>query len=263
VEGASLVERRFALFLALTLLIWTGYIGLQMFLAPPPQPVAQQPEGEPAADEADPLTDVPADAADDPVPPGDAAEPAVPREAAAGPDAARASAALARGTVGSLDPASPYKLLVHWNNRGAAIERVELVGYWAVDYYSGHLGHLALADAESDGAIVHVVGPGTAAALAQPSDPSVKPGLQPADVIKSIDDVPVTNAAALTNYLEERTRPDQSVKLIVERKGLANPVTFTARLTRRPWRSSSRSRTSIQPRMEDCKPFPTIRCRCY
>lgn len=212
------MERRFALFLALTLLIWSVFIGIQMWLAPPPQPVADLPEDDPAGEVAPAEEAPPAPDAERPVPD----RPEAPRVAAPRP-----AVSPAQGTLGSLDPSTenPYKLLVHWNNRGAAIERVELVGYWAVDHYSGHLGHLALTDAPSGGALVNIVGPGTAAAIA---------GLVPGDVIQQIDELPIVSPLALENYLEERTRPGQTVALMVQRQGAATSITLSAQLTRRP-----------------------------
>src|SRR5258708_562676 len=112
------------------------------------------------------------------------------RDAAAPPPAEPPTPRL-RGTRGSGDPASPYKMLVTWDNHGAAVERVELNSprYKSVEDYSGYLGHLALADAKSGGTTVRVVGPGTPAANAQASG-NVKGGLAAGDEIPQIDGQP-------------------------------------------------------------------------
>src|SRR5205814_10558616 len=70
-------------------------------------------------------------------------------QAAVGAALAAASAVpLQRLTLGSLDPASPSKLLVTLTNRGAAVERVELNNprYKSVEDQSGYLGHIAPTD---------------------------------------------------------------------------------------------------------------------
>jgi YidC/Oxa1 family membrane protein insertase len=139
------------------------------------------------------------------------------------------------GTLGTLDPTSDATMLVTWDSRGAAIERVELNSprYKSVEDLSGYLGHLALTDAKSGGAEVNVVGPGTPAALAK-SAGSIGPGLIVGDVIEKIDSQDVADAATVTTYLETRTRPRQSITLVVRRKDLPQPIEFTAVLVRRP-----------------------------
>jgi YidC/Oxa1 family membrane protein insertase len=234
------VERRFVIFLVLTLLLWSGFIALQMYLAPkrPPAPqpdpnavakVAEKADGKDGKKEQldqaklDEKEPVKADGEQPPKQPEvapPAAEPTVPR---------------LRGTLGSGDPASPYKMLVTWDNHGAAVERVELNSprYKSVEDNSGYLGHLALADAKSGGATVRVVGPGTPAANAQASG-SIKGGLAAGDVIQQIDGQPAADAATVEHYLEKKTRPGQSVTLTVQRASVSQPIQFTAQLARRP-----------------------------
>ncbi|MEP2307271.1 MAG: preprotein translocase YidC, partial [Rhodopirellula bahusiensis] len=73
-------------------------------------------------------------------------------------------------TLGSMDPASGYVMLVTLNSRGGGIERIELterkengrLKYRRVDVRSGYLGYLAADPAATDlGIRVNVVGPGT------------------------------------------------------------------------------------------------------
>src|SRR5262249_29522720 len=94
-------------------------------------------------------------------------------------------------SIGSADPASNYRMLVIFNNRGAAMERVGLNGprYRDLEDRSGFLGYLAAVDApKRSGAMVLVVGAGT---------PAEKAGLMPSDVIQAIGDSPISTAADL------------------------------------------------------------------
>ena len=150
------MERRFAIFLVLTVLLWGGFLAVRAFLLPQPPPVAKQPaKVAPAAPAAARQDQQPAEA------PAAVDKPA--------PAAAPAEAVAARkGQLGSLLPNSGYAMLVTWDNHGAAIERVELNSprYKSVEDFSGYLGHLDLTNPKEGGAEVQVVGPGTPAALA-------------------------------------------------------------------------------------------------
>src|SRR4029450_10358001 len=99
----------------------------------------------------------------------------------------------------SLDPASGVTMLVTWDSRGAAIERVELNSprYKSVEDLRGYPGPVELTDAKSGGAEVTVVGPGTPAALAK-SAGTIGPGLIVGDVIEKIDSQDVVDAATVT-----------------------------------------------------------------
>lgn len=226
------MERRFAIFLVITLLIWLGFFGLQATFGPkrpklpPPNPQAKAPApaaGNPAA--ANPAGGNPA--AGNPAPEIKPAPPAVVPEAP--------TVAHRRGYLGTLDPTSPYRMLVTWDNHGAVIERVELNSprYRSVEDYTGYLGQLDLTDAKG-GAVVQVVGPGTPAALAKPSAAGLPAGLQAADVIEQIDGKPVTDRRMIEDYLHEKTHPGQNIILTVRRSGQDKPLTLTAVLGRRP-----------------------------
>jgi YidC/Oxa1 family membrane protein insertase len=223
------VERRFALFLVTTLLIWLTFFALQArFFPPRPQPQAakekkldkegQQPgAGQKAEDQqADqPQPDQPPGAADEVKAPP--ALPATPRQWVA---------------IGSADPASGFSSLFIFDNRGAALERVELNGprYKSVEDHSGYLGHLALAPVAGGGAEVRVVGHGTPAALAVSQD-KLPQGLAVGDVILQIDGRPMHDEQSVESYLRQ-TRPGQRVTLQVRRG--ERTLTFTTVLTRRP-----------------------------
>jgi YidC/Oxa1 family membrane protein insertase len=130
-----------------------------------------------------------------------------------------------RGTLGSLDTASPYRMLVSWSNRGAVIERVELnsPGYRDLERRSGYLGYLAPTDApHKAGALVRVVGPGSPAAAA---------GLQVDDVITQFGAQKVATAADLVAALAT-SEPNQQVDILVTRQGAAKKL--SAQLVRQP-----------------------------
>lgn len=113
-------------------------------------------------------------------------------------------------TLGSLDPQSPYRMLVTLSNRGAGVIRIELNDrrYRATEVRHGYLGHLAGDDETAvDGCIVQVVGPGT---------PAEKAGLQPGDEIIALNDQPVGSWPQLNSRLRY-TRPGQTVRLKVRR----------------------------------------------
>jgi YidC/Oxa1 family membrane protein insertase len=219
------VERRFALFLVLTVLMWTGFLALRMYLAPPQPPVAEQAEdakqeepkkGEKKAEEAPKKPEV---------------EPARPKVAA--PDAAKNAREWV--TIGSADPASGFGGLYYFDSQGAAVETVELNGkrYKSVEDQGGYLARLAPSPAAEGGAEVHVVGAGTPAALAKAAG-NVAPGLAVGDVIKSIDGVAISSGEALEEYLKKKTHPGERVLLRVVRSGVKEPIEFTAVLARWP-----------------------------
>ena len=102
-------------------------------------------------------------------------------------------------TLGSMDPAAGYRMLVTLNSRGGAIERIELttrnedktLKYHRVDTRTGYLGYFAGEPAEeATGVRVNVVGPGTPAAIAKTSAGEI--GIQPGDIILNVAKTPVT-----------------------------------------------------------------------
>ena len=129
------------------------------------------------------------------------------------------------GSLGSADPDSPYRMLVTWNNRGAAIERVELNSrrYHDLEERSGYLGHLSPTDApDKKGALVRVIGPGTPAASA---------GLVAGDVVTAVGPQKIATAEELLAALAE-TNPAEIIELAVDRGGNAHKLSVT--LARHP-----------------------------
>ena len=241
------MERRFVLFIALTLLLWTGYILARIYLFPqPPEPVAAAPN--------DPAPD---DPAEEKQPGGNVAEKplAVPEVKPAPVEAEppKPAAPERRIAIGSLGSKSP--MLVTFIDRGAAVERVELSGYDAIDDDTGYLGHLGLTDGKDGGAVVSVVGAGTPAALATTTTAGIKPGLQVGDIIQDVNGEPVEGKLFVEKYLAEKTRPGDALKLSVARKGVDKPIAFTAQLTRRPL-EIVRPETHVYETEDGLKKFP-------
>ncbi|HWA99277.1 MAG TPA: YidC/Oxa1 family insertase periplasmic-domain containing protein, partial [Pirellulales bacterium] len=195
------------------------------WLAPPrpqpEQPVAKAPEQQEAA---------PAAKKNDGDGDGEATKAETPPAVAAAKDADKPHAEVAqqRITLGSMDPASPYRMLVTLTNQGAAVERIELNSprYHATNWddrvevedNSGYLGHLDVSDADDKaGATVQVVGPGT------PADGA---GLKAGDVITSFDGHAVRGSLDF-DLAMRNTRVGQQVELKIQ--GRAEPAVITLR----------------------------------
>jgi len=225
------VDRRFALFLGLSTAILAANMALTLWMQPhQPAPLAKNKQAAEKAKGAEAEKPVPAEEQV-------AAIAERPARAAARPEA-QGNAAPAWVTLGSLDAASDYRMLVTLTNSGAAIERVELNSprYRDLEDRSGYLGHLAEDRAPGGGVRVHVVGPGTPAAKAGLQGDKFKGGedrkhAKAGDTIKKFNGHSVDNPAELDRMLDA-TRPGQKVAIIVERDG--KPRELEARLTRRP-----------------------------
>jgi len=223
------MERRFILFIALSLGVVLANGWLMSKLNPPkPKPAAaQQAAGQPAEDKPGvekPAADGRDKVADAGVKPAEAAATKAPAQAAA-PAATEPEIAEQWVTLGSADPADPYRMLVTLTNRGAAVLRIELSSprYRDLDDRSGYLGHLVQnPDLVGRGAVVAAVGKGT---------PAAKAGLQPGDVITHLNDVAIASGAALNRALL-RTKPNHRVTLVVDRKG--ERLELAADLIRQP-----------------------------
>ncbi|MFO0897132.1 MAG: membrane protein insertase YidC [Pirellulales bacterium] len=195
----------------MTILVGNYY--LTNWLKPPAQNVAKVAAKDKAADKAgqakgneQPKLDAAGPDKDAGKAPADAAAPQPPADAAA--PAAEPEFPARWLSLGSADPTSPYRMLVTFNTRGAAIERVELSDprYRAEDNRSGYLGHVAVNN-DRAGCLVQVVGPGTPAAVA---------GLQAGDRIESLDGRPIADAVALSSALAD-TKPRDVVELQIRR----------------------------------------------
>lgn len=141
-------------------------------------------------------------------------------------------------TLGSVDPASPYRILATFNSRGAAIERIELSNptYRDLEDRSGYLGHLALTDLpRGQGCKVNIVGAGTPAALAVEAGDSKLVGLRVGDVIDGFAGEKVGDQTSLAAFLKS-TKPGETIKLNVTRteKDVKQALVFSIDLIRRP-----------------------------
>jgi len=230
------VEKRFALFLILSALILFTHLTVQNFLHPPrvDQPPAERAEGDAGQAKPDLRPDVPPklEAAKKSLD-GEAAEPApdAPQPAVAQDDqpaleaTPRVEVPQQWVTLGSMAPDRPYRLMVTLQNRGAAVERIEMVQRTAggelrfldLEQDTGYLGYLALQDLEGGrGCRVNVVGPGTPAAGAVAQTPGVPDGFRVGDVIRRLGSLQVRDAIDVERYLAE-TKPGQTLPITVAR----------------------------------------------
>jgi YidC/Oxa1 family membrane protein insertase len=138
-------------------------------------------------------------------------------------------------TLGSMDPAKKYNLLVTLSTRGASVERVELVGqhspgkfkFLALEHLGGDLGYLGLVQVDN-GMRVRVIPDGSAAASATGSDGSK---LKPGDVITKIAGEQIRDHLDVENALS-KTKPGQQIEISVERD--QQPLQFQVELQHAP-----------------------------
>jgi YidC/Oxa1 family membrane protein insertase len=211
---------RYALFLAISLAILLFNMWLNPPQPPRPPVVNEQmaERGGPAPDKVPPKREKP-DEEELPTPDvrAEPAEKREPAEIAAQPEPEQQWL-----TIGSVDPDSPYRMLVTLTNKGASVPRIELSSerYRDLEYRNGYMGHLIMESGKRGaGAVVQVVGAGT---------PAAEAGIKPGDLIKSINDLPVTGFASFREAMET-TEPGQvaTVKLIRNGKEMVVPVTLT------------------------------------
>lgn len=263
------MEKRFVLFIVLSLGVLTTYALVKSMIAPNRPAIVKQQKGKPqqapeGQDGATPVVpgsesedqgtpDQPTIKADpgaeDTVPSATAQEPVAGSDATRSPDAADDAGGPipqqpdAWFSLGSYQPGEGPPILVTWNARGATVERIELTArdgngkllYRELINRSGYLGHLALRPDPAGGCRVNVVGQGTpAATAANPTSPGL-PGLQIGDVIHHVDGVSTPTPASLKEFLD-KTRPGQAIRLAVRRpKGdAATDLQLTATLDVHP-----------------------------
>lgn len=149
-------------------------------------------------------------------------------------------------TLGSLNAASGYTMLVTFDNHGAGVERIEMSGdhYHDMERRGGYLGYLALVDEEA-GPVIHAVGDGTPASLG--TAPGVTGGIAKDDRLISINGEPIDSAAGLAKYLDKKTKPKDVVQVEVERGSGAGAsrIAFSVTLTRAPLALVQREDNSI------------------
>jgi YidC/Oxa1 family membrane protein insertase len=214
-------QRRFVLFVVLSVAIIIGNLSIQSLIAPKPKP--GQPAQQPVADNAAKKDENEAGgkkAAEKP------AEGQKPAEALAEKAAEEPEPPVQWLTAGNVSPSqSKHRLGVTFTNIGAAVVRIELASarYRDMEDRSGYLGHLAPEDvAQGGGAKVNVVVPGT---------PAEEAGIQVGDIITSIGEKQVADAEGLVEVLAT-TEPGQKVNVTISRAGA--PQNLSVTLGRRP-----------------------------
>lgn len=239
-------KQRLPLFIALVILIWGGTILARVWFAPPPKPVAKAPakKGDEAGQKPAPAQPKPA--TPEAKPSGKPADSAVPKttepkakpvdKAAekppvmpAPPPAPPLGAPRQMVTLGSMDPASGYAMLITLDSLGASVLRAELNSptYRDLADKTGYLGKLHFAAEKSkDGLEVLLVGPGTPAGAA---------GLAPGDRLHKINGQSLTEIAQLEAFLRG-TKPGDKVTLGVRRAADGKPqeLNLTTTLSSRP-----------------------------
>ncbi|MAT71215.1 MAG: hypothetical protein CMJ58_17025 [Planctomycetaceae bacterium] len=131
-------------------------------------------------------------------------------------------------TLGSVDPDSPYRMLVTFTNQGAGVRRIELASPRYLDLHDlqekiGYLGQLELQPVKG-GLQVGVVGTGT---------PAEQAGLQAGDIITAAGAKELQPVATTTEFAKAiRAKPRQEVTLEFTRDG--QQKTATATLARAP-----------------------------
>ncbi|MGY8767171.1 MAG: membrane protein insertase YidC [Pirellulales bacterium] len=162
-------------------------------------------------------------------------------------------------TLGSIDPteSNPYRMGVVVDTKGASIRSIELSDqkrFTSTEHreLGGYLGKLALEDVTTGGCKVQVVLPGTPAFKAT-SPQSTETGLQPGDIITTLDNVMVNDREHFQSIIDDSTKPNQSVTIIVDRvidrKAAPTKITsltFTCTLGKHPLAVISQSITTVE-----------------
>ncbi len=197
---------------------------------PPPAPEVPEPA---AGEKADGKADADAELAQDAEPDraaDEAEQPAVAAPPAAAPQVAEANIEPQLVSLGSLDVATGYRMLVTLTNTGAAVRRAEMSSPRYTDQHdwSGYLGELELKNVQG-GVEVQVVGAGTPAALAKPA------AIEAGDVIVGFADAKPAQALTVEGFATalEKTKPGELITLSV-RPGDKAPQERVVRLVRRP-----------------------------
>lgn len=238
------MDQRFLRFLVLAVLIIIGGNLINSWLFPRP-PQARAPKAEKPAAPADKgaAIDKPAQPPnggkvqpDAPTTPADPDKPAAPTEEPELPPEPPQPDRLL--TLGSLDPKSPYRMLVTLTSRGAAVARIELNGrrYLDQENRTGYLGHVADTRTRGEGCRIRLVGPGSPAAVAGLlGERWTKHGDQwkhePGDLVVAVDGERVLGPETFDEAL--RTRPAGRQVTLTVRRG-DEELTIPVVLGRRP-----------------------------
>ncbi|HUT12681.1 MAG TPA: YidC/Oxa1 family insertase periplasmic-domain containing protein [Thermoguttaceae bacterium] len=214
------MERRFVLFLILSLAILLGHGWLMKQLGPQPGQQAQAPEGaEKDADgEAEPpekTLEKPGDKTEEQpeekTPEGEvedkpAKEPA--EVAAPEPQSADWIA------LGSADPNDPYRMQVVLTTRGAAVSRIDLNSnrYRDQENRSGFLGRLVIDGKAAEEAVQQEGKGGCPVQVDAYGSPAYAAGLRKGDLIVAVDGQPISGPESLDGALAA-TRPGDTVEV--------------------------------------------------
>lgn len=222
------MERRFLLFIVLSVAILGINIWIQGLLAEKKEPAKVAQKANPEAKK-----DKPKDDGKKAENPGKKDEPKAPEPELSSP--AESEEPLTWFTLGSADTSNdnPDPFLVMFTSFGAAVERIELSTdeFRDAENRGGYLGSLAPQDVPQ-GVQINVVGPGTPAQIAGlrgplyksnngrlQRDADGKPVLEhEGDIITAIDDQTVKSTAGLFEILS-KSRPGQSVDVTYLRDG--------------------------------------------
>jgi YidC/Oxa1 family membrane protein insertase len=214
------VDRRFFMWLMLTTCLFFLYLSFQQ--PPPPPEQAEVPGLEEQARPDDPNPLFRKDLANDPPDSGQMRAADTP-DAIEDPNDQGDPGTFERQvvTLGSMDPAKGFNLLVTLTSQGASIERAELVEarssgrlrFIALEHNAGYLGYLGVAESDK-GPRIRVVPHGSPASLA--TSPEAGTGLQVGDVLFELQGTPVLSRAELEAALR-RTRPGDRVEVKVYR----------------------------------------------
>ena len=212
------MDKRLLNFMLVSMLLFIGYMELMKLWAPQPE-VPEGADDIAVAQQTDP-------------PPGDAAQDAnvaspetkaeeVPAETDPQPELPAAQQNWF--SIGSLDPASGYKMLVTFNSKGGAVERIELNNprYSDLEDKTAYIGHLACTKGKV-GAQVNAVGNGT---------PADQAGVQVGDQITAIGDDAVNSSSSVVVALQKFRFGDE-VPITVQRDGQS--ISLNVASTRRP-----------------------------
>ncbi len=240
------MEKRFVGFLVLAFLVLTlnAVLSTMLWEAPEKPPVVDQEKVAQADPDAEPPVAAPqrTDEAGEPLADEKAAAVPPPETDQAEPPVQVEQQWLA---IGSLDPASPYRLLATFTNEGAALRRLELASprYTELHDRTGYLGHLHAIPAEGESGVrVQVVGPGT---------PADEAGLKAGDVLVRIGEVEINTPAELDRALAA-TKPGQTVVLGVVRDG--QPLALSAELRWNPLDVMGPERRNLRERDAELPP---------
>jgi YidC/Oxa1 family membrane protein insertase len=236
------VEKRFVVFIILTMIIIVGYNMVLTRFGPkkPPPNAKAQADAKKAAEEKEKDKTKP-DTTEEKRATEKTNTPSLPTAEKPGVATTQPPSPHRVVTLGSYQANNSSPLLVTLNTRGAALERVELVGrdekghlrYRDLENTGGYIGNLSLVAEAPTGCRVLVIPPGTPAASAE-SQAGI--GLKIDDIILNVDGKKVAAPRDVEDQLA-RLKPKDSVKLTVERKvdGQIKAIDFTAILAERPF----------------------------